>query len=726
MIGKFQRLPADRKRFVEISGIAALVAVVYVAWMALELGGVAVTQAVRDIAQAIVPALSAAAIFGVARRNQGPARPALYFFAAGVFSWALGEGAWTVGEVGMGISAPFPSYADIGYLGAAPFFVAGALVLPTAPRGASARVRAALDATLLAGAVTFAMWVTWLRASFESNPDSSFTSVLAVAYPVTDLVTIGLLVLAFGNARRSHRTMVGILMAAFAAFLVADSAFAYLELHGEYGFLGSSLDAGWLAGFLLAGLAAVWPARRRLDATPRNAVAAWQLAMPWLAALLLVGATIWIASSRMQLDAVGYVMWTGCVGLFLLSQFLAFRDSLGLLARSRRAERQLAERTSLLGQIIGRAPIGIARVNSDLRFIDVNPGVVEMLAAPREVLIGSLLTSYLDPGELPAVRERVEKLQKGLLEDIEVDTEMCLADGRTKWIHRRVSTIRKADGSVDYFLMILDDMSAKHQVELAAASNLAAAERLSRLKSEFMSMVSHEFRTALTGIQGYSEMMSTQDVTADETKEFATDIYNDAQRLNRMITEMLDLDRIETGRVSLHVSSLDLNHLLAECVKGAQMTTAKHCLVCDLDPGVPTLEADSDRITQVVANLLSNAIKYSPNGGEIKVTSRVTGSSVDVAIKDQGPGIPPEFKARIFGRYERYEQAGKPQVVGTGLGLAIAQQIIQLHRGRIWVESTLGQGSEFHFALPLTAAAMAAPAVPESTAARPQPTHLVA
>jgi len=145
---------------------------------------------------------------------------------------------------------------------------------------------------------------------------------------------------------------------------------------------------------------------------------------------------------------------------------------------------------------------------------------------------------------------------------------------------------------------------------------------------------------------------------------------------------------------------LDLNCIIRDVIDRALKSTTKHAIKADLDPGLPSVDGDSDRLIQVLANLLSNAIKYSPDGGEILVTTRVLDGDVMVTVRDHGQGIPAEFIDRIFGRYERYEGNGNHKVVGTGLGLAIAQQIIQLHRGRIWVDSVVGQGSEFHFTVP--------------------------
>jgi signal transduction histidine kinase len=227
-------------------------------------------------------------------------------------------------------------------------------------------------------------------------------------------------------------------------------------------------------------------------------------------------------------------------------------------------------------------------------------------------------------------------------------------------------------------------------------------EKLNRLKSEFVSMVSHEFRSALVGIQGFSELIRDNDLEVADVKNLAGDINKDALRLNRMITEMLEFDRMEAGKIRLELQPIDLNQLVREAIEHAQVTTNKHVVIPKLEPDLPLVAGDADRLTQVLTNLLSNAIKYSPDGGEISVRSRLDGSLVEVAIKDQGLGIPAEFIGRLFGRYERYEDKHAGKIIGTGLGLAITRQIVEMHGGKILVESTVGSGSEFKFTVPVS------------------------
>jgi len=286
---------------------------------------------------------------------------------------------------------------------------------------------------------------------------------------------------------------------------------------------------------------------------------------------------------------------------------------------------------------------------------------------------------------------------------VEADSEAVRADGSKLWVNWSATPVRNAHGGIEYFLAMFDDVTSDHDADAAAMANLASLERLSKLKSEFVTMVSHEFRTALTGIQGYSEVMRDDSVTPEEVKEFAGDINSDAERLSRIITEMLDLDRMEAGRMKLNLGPVDINVLLSDAAGRARVASSKHRITVLLGGGIPTIVGDSDRIFQVVANLLSNAVKYSPGGGEVELSSSLDGGNVKVCVRDDGPGIPPEFIDHIFGRYERYEGNAKNQVIGTGLGLAIGRQIVEMHKGRIWVESALGVGSSFCFTIPIAA-----------------------
>ena len=232
-------------------------------------------------------------------------------------------------------------------------------------------------------------------------------------------------------------------------------------------------------------------------------------------------------------------------------------------------------------------------------------------------------------------------------------------------------------------------------------------ERLNRAKSEFVSIVSHEFRTPLTGIQGFSEMMRDEDLSMPEMKEYAADINKDAMRLTRMINEMLDLDRMEAGRMTLHREPTNLNAVVVDAAARVRPNAPGHPITLALDEELPALSGDRDRLTQVVANLLSNAVKYSPTGGEIVVRTALEDRNVHLSVADHGMGIPPDKLEDIWERYSRIESEKTRGVQGTGLGLPIVRLIVTMHGGRTWAESSIGLGSVFHVILPLAASTQA-------------------
>jgi PAS domain S-box-containing protein len=365
-----------------------------------------------------------------------------------------------------------------------------------------------------------------------------------------------------------------------------------------------------------------------------------------------------------------------------------------------RARAESEDKSRFLDNVFEHAPLGVARAGIDMRVTDANPRLRSMLWSGDGDMVGAHIGQFLAPEELERVIAVFVPLWKGTVDRIESDSLAVRRDGTRLWLHWTATTVPRSDGRIGHFLVMFEDTTAKHQAEEATLAALAELERLNHLKSEFVSVVSHEFRTALTGIQGFSELMRDEDMEPAEVKDLAKDINLDAQRLNRLITEMLDLDRMEAGRMTLRSASVDLNAMLVESVERARVANPGHVFTTQLDPAVPILTADSDRIVQVIANLLSNAVKYSPQGGEIRVRSQLLEVEVTVSVLDHGLGIPASFLPRLFQRYERYNNSATDRIIGTGLGLPIARQIIEMHNGRIWVDSIEGSGSEFHFTLP--------------------------
>jgi signal transduction histidine kinase/PAS domain-containing protein len=226
-------------------------------------------------------------------------------------------------------------------------------------------------------------------------------------------------------------------------------------------------------------------------------------------------------------------------------------------------------------------------------------------------------------------------------------------------------------------------------------------EQVNKMQRDFISVVSHEFRTALTTIEGFSDLLRNEEHASEEVKDYANDIYTDAIRLHRMVTDLLDLEQMKKGKMQLRVVWVDINTLLTTLTKHMELVSTRHPLHLSLDERLPLLEGDPDKLTQVITNLLSNAIKYSPMGGDILIKSTREGNAIHVSILDHGTGIASEFLENIFTPYHRINDTSTRYIQGTGLGLSLVREIIHQHEGKIWVESTLDQGSTFHFSLPL-------------------------
>ena len=247
-------------------------------------------------------------------------------------------------------------------------------------------------------------------------------------------------------------------------------------------------------------------------------------------------------------------------------------------------------------------------------------------------------------------------------------------------------------------ILLIERERAKRERDTALAALYEAnaqVEQMTKIKSEFVSVVGHEFRSALTTIQGFSEMMCQQDLDIADMKEFAVDIHLDAQRLSQMVSDMLDLERMETRRMHLTLNWLDLNALIMEVVHQIQPTIEHHSIQLKLATALPVLMGDAERLKQAIEILLCNAIKHSPNGGEICISSAVERGAIHICVQDNGIGIPADAINRIFELHERVRTDAKK--IDTGLGLSTVRQIVRMHGGQVWAESVYGEGALFHF-----------------------------
>jgi signal transduction histidine kinase len=173
--------------------------------------------------------------------------------------------------------------------------------------------------------------------------------------------------------------------------------------------------------------------------------------------------------------------------------------------------------------------------------------------------------------------------------------------------------------------------------------------------------------------------------------------------VNRLIVNMLDLDRRESGRMTMRTAAVDINDVLTEAIGRAAPSADTVEFKSDLDARMPIVAGDRDRLIQVISNLVNNSVKYSPEGGTVTLSSRVEGGLALVSVTDTGIGIPADEIGHVFERFRRVRSGAAQSIPGTGLGLTIVKQIVEMHGGKIWVESALSHGSSFHFTIPLAA-----------------------
>jgi signal transduction histidine kinase/CheY-like chemotaxis protein len=248
-------------------------------------------------------------------------------------------------------------------------------------------------------------------------------------------------------------------------------------------------------------------------------------------------------------------------------------------------------------------------------------------------------------------------------------------------------------------------VAAKRELEEYSSSILRAkeeVERSSKFKDQFLSTMSHELRTPLNAVLGFSEMLTAERYGPlnDRQRRYVSHIHTGGTHLLRLINDILDISKIEAGRLQLTLETVPVNATFAEVADALQPLLDKRSqlLTQDCSPHLSVL-ADGVRFRQILMNLLGNAIKFTPDGGRIALKGRRQGNLIRVEVRDSGPGIPPEEQERIFEAFHRLRQVDKA-AEGTGLGLAITRSLVELHGGKLGLESTLGAGCCFYFTLP--------------------------
>jgi signal transduction histidine kinase len=257
------------------------------------------------------------------------------------------------------------------------------------------------------------------------------------------------------------------------------------------------------------------------------------------------------------------------------------------------------------------------------------------------------------------------------------------------------------DPESGFFLILQDITDLAQKIDELSTVNTRLQE-MERMRSEFLAMLSHDLHTPLTAIKGSLDVLLHEGVGIELSRELLGIAQKNADRLFRMVSDILDIARIESGRFEIHPEPFDIVLPLRATIDRLRrlVQDKEITLRLQVPDRLPRVSADGHRMEQVFTNLLGNALKFTPRGGQITVTAQEFPTEVLVEVRDSGMGIPAEHLEPIFDRFYRVPLPAGEKVEGSGLGLSICKAIVEEHGGRIWVESVVGQGSAFSLTLP--------------------------
>ncbi|HUV03669.1 MAG TPA: ATP-binding protein [Armatimonadota bacterium] len=350
--------------------------------------------------------------------------------------------------------------------------------------------------------------------------------------------------------------------------------------------------------------------------------------------------------------------------------------------------REVVEEKEELEHIIESVYAGLMVVNKEGRIMQINASGRGMFNIQSGNVVGK---PYYEVIGYPKAKELIAR---SLETNEEVADEISLLTGpggsEERIYQAQTAFVRGEDEQPIGVVSIFNDITEIRSVE--------------RMKTAFVSTVSHELRTPLTSIKGFvSTLLADTEGYYDQAtqREFYQIIDTECDRLTRLISDLLNVSRIEAGRaLELNPKPVQLPSLIEKVVSAQRSYTTKHTFKLDIEEDLPIVVADEDKVDQILTNLVSNAIKYSPKGGEVTIAGRKDSNGVAISVGDQGIGIPKDQLLRIFDRFHRVDNRDAREVGGTGIGLYLVKHLVEAHGGSISVDSEVEKGSTFTFTLP--------------------------
>lgn len=380
-----------------------------------------------------------------------------------------------------------------------------------------------------------------------------------------------------------------------------------------------------------------------------------------------------------------WIATTGKPRYFPNGTFAGYVGSCTDITSRKETENLLKESEERFRRIADLAPIFIWMTDAGMHSTFFNKTWADFTGKSINELINTMEPEDIHPEE----QERVRALYAGAFEhrhEFLMEFRLKGHDGLYRWIGMKTIPRYTPDGDFEGFISSGMDITENKEHE--------------QVKNEFIGMASHELKTPITSIKAYVQLLLGMYQNDDDEflKKSLTTVNKQINKLTRLITDLLDVSKIESGRLSLNNEVFVLNDLINECVDEVQHTSHTHDIVFHQD-GRFSINADRDRIAQVVTNLLTNGIKYSPESDHIDIYIKNADGKAEVCVKDYGIGIDAKEQQKVFNRFYRVEGRNEQTFSGFGIGLYVAAEIIKRHEGKIWVESEKDKGSSFCFAL---------------------------
>ncbi len=628
---------------------------------------------------------------------------------------AIGQALFVAGDVitynyerFFGTEPPFPSIGDVLYLSVYPFLIAGVLMLVR--QRSPGRDRASLiDSLIIAVGVGTLSWV-FLLAPYAHDPSLTLVEKLtAMAYPIMDLILFGVAVrLAVDRGRRTPAFY--LLIGSIAVLFTTDSIYTYILLHGTYDNTTGLLELGWGFFYLLWGAAALHGSMVYLDEPTAEA----DLRHPRRRLVILAGASLMAPAVQILQAARGEpvdrpVLAT-CSALLFILVLVRLNGLMVDIGAYRRAERQLREAEAKYRSLVEGLPavVYIAEFGKDGAWRYLSPKIESILGFTPEEWMGQ--AELWRERILPEDRERALDAELRLLSGesrMQCEYRIVGKDGSVVWIHEEAEALEGDDGHPVNLQGVMYDVTEQKLAEtqlikaLDAEKEAAAGLRiLQEMQNSFLQAVSHDLRTPLTSILGCAltleGSLTQESLSREDEHDLIGRIAANSRKLHRLLTNLLDLDRMSRGIVAPNRDDVDVLDILTRVVQ--ESTTDTHPIELTTTEPVPG-RVDAAQVERIVENLVANAIRYTPNGTPIWVKATTDGESVLLVVEDAGHGVPMELRDSIFEPFRQGDEIISHNP-GVGIGLSLVTRFAELHGGRAWVEDRDGGGASFRVYLP--------------------------